>query len=132
MFEILCDNCGEELIIDDVATMDEYNKGMDYLVEEEAKIVESSLQQYLIYKCRLCESTYKFIYKDWEKRYRERVALEVMAVRKRQMFKELNPQSINPDNGLEYCGQCSGYAGDGNCLVDIIKQCTIRKDRDVV
>lgn len=56
--------------------------------------------------------------------------MEVMEVRKQKMFSEnINPQTINPDNGLEYCGQCSGYAGDGHCLVDVIKQCTIRKDK---
>ena len=132
MFEILCDNCGEELIVDHRATVDEYNKDMDYIVEDEEKIVESSLQQYLMYKCRLCEKVYKFTYKEWEKRYREKVAMEVMEVRKHRVFKAMNPQIIDPDNGLEYCGQCSGYAGDGNCLVDIIKQCTIRKDRDVI
>ena len=132
MFEILCDNCGEELMVDHRATMDEYNKDMDYIVEDEKKIVESSLQQYLMYKCRLCEKVYKFTYKEWEKRYREKVAMEVMEVRKHKMFKELNPQIVDPDNGLEYCGQCSGYAGDGNCLTDINKQCTIRKGRNVI
>jgi len=132
MFEILCDNCGEELIIDYRTTMDEYNKDMDYIVEEAGKIVESSLQQYLMYKCRLCDQTYKFTYKDWEQRYREKVAMDVMEVRKQEMFKRLNPQTIDPDNGLEYCGQCSGYAEDGNCLSDIVKQCTIRKARDVI
>jgi len=132
MFDILCDNCGEELVIDEMLTMDEYNKDMDYLLDEKGKIIESSLNQYLIYRCCLCDEVYKFTYKDWEKRYREKVATEIMEVRKRDMFISLNPQSVNPDNGLEYCGQCSGYAGDGNCMVDIIRQCTIRKDRDVV
>ena len=132
MFEILCDNCGEELVADYRSTLDEYNKDMDYIVEDIGKIVESSLQQYLVYTCMLCDKVYKFTYKDWERRYRERLAMDVMEIRKREMFKAVNPQSIDPDNGLEYCGQCSGYAGDGNCLVDIIKQCTIRKDRDVV
>lgn len=129
MFTILCDKCGEELFIDDKTTFEEYMKDADYLVEEENKIVEKSIQQYLIYQCRLCDKTYKFTYKEWEAKYRQKIAIDVMEVRKQKMFSEnVNPQAIDPDNGLEYCGQCSGYAGDGNCLVDIIKQCTIRKD----
>jgi RNase P subunit RPR2 len=130
MFSILCDKCGEKLLIDDKATLDEYMKDCDYIVEEEGKIVEKSLQQYLIYKCNLCGEIYKFTYKEWEAKYRQKIAMDVMEVRKQKMFAEnINPQTINPDNGLEYCGQCSGYAGDGHCLVDIIKQCTIRKDK---
>jgi hypothetical protein len=130
MFSISCDKCGEDLIIDDRATSDEYMKDMDYLVVEEDKIVEKSLQQYLIYRCGLCDKTYRLTYKEWEAKYRQKIAMEVMEVRKQKMFSEnINPQTINPDNGLEYCGQCSGYAGDGHCLVDVIKQCTIRKDK---
>ena len=130
MFQIGCDNCGEDLVIDDDATVTEYLRDMDYHVVEEDKIVEESLQQYLIYKCNLCDKTYKFTYKEWELRYRQTVAQHVMEVRKQKMFStEINPQAVDPDNGLEYCGQCSGYAGDGHCLVDIIKQCTIRKNK---
>ena len=130
MFEIQCDNCGEELTIDDKATIDEYMKDMDYLADDKGKVVEASIQQYLIYSCSLCDKTYNFTYKDWEARYRKVIAQQVMEVRKQQMFStEIDPQTINPDNGLEYCGQCSGYAEDGNCFVDIIKQCTIRKEK---
>lgn len=130
MFTILCDKCGGELLIDEKSTSDEYMKDADYIVEEEDRIAEKSVQQYLIYKCILCDEIYKFTYKEWEAKYREKMAMSVMEIRKQKMFSEdINPQTIDPDNGLEYCGQCSGYAGDGNCLVDVIKQCTIRKDK---
>ena len=43
-------------------------------------------------------------------------------------FSALNPGTVNADNGLEFCGQCTGYANDGYCLIDIIKQCSVRKD----
>jgi RNase P subunit RPR2 len=130
MFTILCDKCGSDILIDEKATSDEYMKDADYIVEEEDRIVEKSVQQYLIYKCILCGEIYKFTYKEWEAKYREKIAMDVMELRKQKMFAEnINPQTIDPDHGLEYCGQCSGYAGDGNCLVDVIKQCTIRKDK---
>lgn len=128
MFRIECEKCGEDLMIDDRLTMDEYLKDMDYLINETGEIVEASLQEYLIYKCPLCESTYKYTYKEWEELYRKRLAKEIMEVRKIKMFRShINPHAINPDNGIEYCGQCSGYDNEGNCLVDIINQCTIRK-----
>ncbi len=130
MFEIQCDDCGDDLIADEMATLDEYMKDADYLVDDQGKVVEESIQQYLIYKCLLCEKTYKFTYKEWEAKYRQVIAQLAMEMRKQVMFSnDINPQIINSDNGLEYCGQCSGYAGDGHCLVDIIKQCTIRKEK---
>jgi len=128
MFEIDCDNCGSNLMIDDLSTMSEYLKDADYLVDEVGAIVEKALQQYIVYRCPNCDNTYKFTYQDWEKIKRRLIAEEVMEVRKQHMFRnELNVQTIDADNGVNFCGQCSGYFNDGTCLVDIIKQCTIRK-----
>jgi len=128
MFTISCDKCEGNLIPNEFLTAEEYMKDADYFVDELGKLQEYSIQQYLIYNCRSCEKIYKFNYKEWEKRMRIKVAKEAMSLRKQKMFAEdINPHNIDPDNGLEYCGQCDGYDGEGNCLTDIIKQCTIRK-----
>jgi len=129
MLTINCEVCGGELIIDEQKTIDEYLKDADYLIDKDSgKLISNSIQQYLIYRCSICNKIYRYTYKEWEAKYREKLAMQVMEIRKQKMFAEdINPQLIDPDNGLEFCGQCSGYAGDGYCLVDIIKQCTIRK-----
>jgi len=128
MFSLECEKCGSLIQIDEHITAEEYSKDMDYLVDEVGYLVESTIQKYLIYKCSNCGATYRFTYKDWEKLIRIKVAKVAMSLRKQKMFAEdINPMIIDPDNGLEYCGQCDGYDNEGNCLVDIIKQCTIRK-----
>jgi hypothetical protein len=128
MFDLECEKCGELIQIDEYLTAEEYSKDMDYLVDEAGHLVESTIQKYLIYRCVVCGINYRFTYKDWEKRIRIKVAKMAMDLRKQKMFAEdINPMIIDPDNGLEYCGQCDGYDGEGNCLVDIIKQCTIRR-----
>jgi len=128
MFTISCDKCDGDLRINDFLTTEEYMKDSDYFIDELGKLQDDSVQQYLIYKCIQCEELYKFTYKEWEERMRIRTAREVMGLRKQKMFEQdINPYNIDPDNGLEYCGQCDGYDEEGNCLTDIIKQCTIRK-----
>lgn len=127
MFILSCEECDGRLILDEFATTSEYTKDMDYFVDELGELQEKSLQNYLIYRCDRCKKTYKYTYKDWEERMRIKIAKEAMQIKKQAMFQNIDPGSINPDNGLEYCGQCDGYDGEGNCLVDIIKQCTIRK-----
>jgi hypothetical protein len=130
MFDLECEKCGGMIQIDEYLTAEEYGKDMDYLVDEVGHLVESTIQKYLVYRCISCDATYRFTYKDWEKHIRVKVAKIAMDLRKQKMFAEdINPMMIDPDNGLEYCGQCDGYDGEGNCLVDIIKQCTIRKDK---
>lgn len=130
MFTILCDKCGNELNIDAVKTTEAYIKDdWKYEIDMDAgKLVERYIQKYLIYTCSGCKEIYKFTYKDWEERFRKEISKQAMEIKKMIAFKSINPSTINADNGLEFCGQCSGYAGDGYCLVDIIRQCSIRKD----
>jgi len=127
MFSLECTHCGGDLIVDIAATSEAYYEGANYLVDSEGEIIERTIQNYLFYRCGLCNNVYKYTYKDWEESMRKKIAKDVMAIKKIEMFKNINPASVNADNGLSYCGQCSGYAGDGYCLNDIVKQCTIRK-----
>ena len=130
MFSILCDDCKDELVMDVKTTTEAYIKD-DWKYEidlDTGKLFERSVQKYLIYKCRGCKKIYKLTYKEWEERFRMEIAREAMEVKKMMAFKDINPSTVSADNGLEFCGQCSGYAGDGYCLIDIIRQCTIRKD----
>ncbi len=126
MYTLKCDECGNEVMPDEMAKKDKNIKDMNYVVNEDGEFLESAIQQYLIYVCIKCGKKYNLSYKEWEKRFRKKIAEETMHVRKAEAFKQMNPYIINPDNGLEFCGQCDGIE-DGNCFVDIIKQCTMRK-----
>lgn len=129
MFTIKCDKCSGNLVMDMRSTMNNYIKD-DWKYEidiDTGKLIEDSIQKYLIYTCKKCGTNYKFTYKEWEKRYRKELATQIMEIKKMKVFRTLNPAAIKEENGIEFCGQCSGYAGDGYCLVDIIKQCSIRK-----
>lgn len=127
MFEITCDKCGTNLFLDYNTTANEYKKDAHYNIDKDSgKIIEASIQQYLVYTCPLCNTSCKFTYADWERRYRKSMAEYIMEFRKQEMFKNLDPRTLDPDNGVAFCGQCSGYNNDGYCLKDIIKQCTIR------
>jgi hypothetical protein len=128
MIDIECDNCGNQLYIDDVETANEYGKELSVLLTEDGDLMEDTIPGYLVYKCPACELSYKFSYKDWEKRYRFKIVNQVMEFRKMEMFKtDINPYGVNLDDGIEFCGQCTGYDGEGNCPVGIVRQCTIRK-----
>jgi len=130
MFDIECDVCGAPLVVDEMMTIDEYHKDANYLFDDIWVIADDSLQDYIVYRCIECKAVYRFNYADWSLRYRRSIAKYVMESRKQKMFADqIDPKKINPNNGLEFCGQCSGSEGDGNCWADVIKQCTIRKDK---
>jgi len=129
MLSIRCEKCDGVLVADEVATTTMYLKDdFNYIVSlDTGKLEEDSIQDYLIYRCNKCGSIFNITYKEWDRRYRIEIANEVMEIRKRFAFKNLNPETVKEDNGVDFCGKCSGYAGDGYCLVDIINQCLLRK-----
>jgi len=114
-------------MLDELATRDEYLKDVGCMVDESGRLIEDTIQQYLIYRCQNCNSTFKLTYKEWERLFRMKVAWEVMQLKKALMFRnEINMLLVNPDNGITFCGQCDGVDSEGNCYNDVIKQCTIR------
>jgi hypothetical protein len=128
MFSVKCDKCGGTLLLDDAATMENYLKDdVVYRLFDDGVLDESVIQDYLIYVCEDCREIYKFNYRDWESRFRREIALAVMELKKREALRKVNPETISEDSGLEFCGQCFGFSGDGYCLKDMIKQCTLRK-----
>jgi hypothetical protein len=129
MIEFKCDVCDNLVIFDEVATRLEYYLDADYLVDDVGKIIDETLQQYLVYKCTYCNKIYKLTYVDWEYRVREKIAKDIMLARKFNVFKNIvDPSKVDPDNGLEWCGKCDGIE-DGYCFTDIIKVCNIRQGK---
>jgi len=58
MLPIKCDKCAGNLRIDEPLTIEEYMKDMDYFVDEVGVLQESSIQQYMFYRCSVCEELY--------------------------------------------------------------------------
>ena len=126
MLGIDCGECNGLLLFDEFFTRNEYLKDADYIVDDAGEIVDSAVQQYLMYKCSRCNKLYKFTYMEWEKKARTKIAKEIMIARKLKVFREVvDPANVDPDNGLEWCGKCDGIDNEGNCFTDIIKVCTI-------
>lgn len=128
MFSINCDDCDNSLMFDYDNTVDNYTKEVDYKTQPLDFIMEKVLANYLLYVCSSCDKKYKYTYKELERKLRESVSKDVVGAKKAKMFREdINFDLIKPGCGVEYCGQCTGIDNKGNCSLDLIKQCTIRK-----
>jgi len=128
MFTVRCDTCGADLYINQEATMKLYMDNKDhYRLFEDGVLDESTIVDYIIFTCSKCKEQFKFNYRDWEARYRRDLVSNIMEIKKREAFKNLNPSIIKASSGTNFCGQCTGSEGTGYCLNDIIKQCSVRK-----
>jgi hypothetical protein len=128
MLEVICDNCGDILALDEISTFEDYKKDHGIILKEDGTLSEESIPTYIVFKCLSCNSLYKLTYEEWFEKVKFKIAESAMHARRLEIFKEhINPYIIDPDNGLEFCGKCPGIDNEGNCYVDIIKQCPIRR-----
>lgn len=127
LIEIKCDKCKKGRIVFDYdITLNNLLINVDFHNDLIKYIQDKWVSSVLYYKCDNCGNVVEYTFKEIEEKARESVARDVMNIRKQSMFRTINPKTINPDNGLEFCGICDGIDGEGNCYSDIVKQCTIK------
>lgn len=127
MLDILCEHCRNIMILDELSTFESYKEDGRTKLNEDGTLAEESIPEYLIFKCLKCDATCNLTYKEWFDQVKQKIARDVLYSTRQELFKKhINPHIIDPDNGLEFCGQCPGVDNEGNCYVDIIKQCPMR------
>jgi predicted nucleic-acid-binding Zn-ribbon protein len=128
MFNIICDKCGGSMAVDQKITLDNYVAKVDYIRDGLDKICDIALNSYLTYRCTSCLYQTNYTMAEVELKLREDLTLEVKKYRKNHVFRNvINPLYIDQDSGLEFCGRCLGVDDEGNCYIDVIKQCPFRR-----
>jgi len=123
---IPCVKCGGLLIVDEASTTNLYNKKMFYEFEDVNKLVESMIDQRIVFTCRMCKSEELLTYEDWMNRFRKHTTEKILQIRTIHLL-TLHKNNIDETSGVSYCGGCLGYGGDGWCLNCIIEKCGLGK-----
>ena len=126
MYNIKCEVCGGYLDFDYEATIQRFLNNVSYSTDDIKYIQDKWVTTGLCYKCVNCSKDFYYKWQQVELKTREAIAEDVMLFRRTQMFNKIDRSSIDPDNGISYCGLCSGIDGKGNCYNDFLQQCTIR------
>ena len=127
MLDLLCPTCGKSLIIRYNETLNTFLSKVDYLKNDIPFIKETASKIEVGYYCGFCEGTFNFTFDEIFEKFLDRIVYDVKKYRKIHIFKNyINPHSINPDNGMIYCGACLGVDELGNCYNDIYLQCPVK------
>ena len=127
MFKIKCDNCNNYIVLNQKKTMDYYMDTMQYTIERVGNINYDQIPLFTFYKCHGCKKEYKFDVKEYELRVKKTLVEMALKIKRSELLSSINPYNIDPDNGMEFCGICEGYDQKGNCFVDMVKQCPLRR-----
>ncbi|HLD90913.1 MAG TPA: hypothetical protein VI911_07875 [Patescibacteria group bacterium] len=129
MYDIKCTECKGLLIVDMELSREHLWTSDKVMYTNTGVLIEETINSELVYRCINCEKLFNLTYKDWESQIRKQLAEEIMHLKRRISFRSLDPYIIDPDNGLTFCGQCPGYDNLGNCFLDIVTRCELRKQK---
>lgn len=130
MFNLKCDQCNYPLELDNNLTMENYLAKVDYLKDSIDNITNIATSTPLYYTCTMCGGKQEHSLSEVITKFKQQLILDVKTFRKIHIFRNfINPLAINPDNGMAYCGNCIGVE-NGNCYIDVIKQCPFKEGSD--
>ena len=124
---LTCDLCETgRLYYDPSSTFDFYFVPETFSAAEISKIIDESINQYLVFKCSSCGITKKYTFKDIEKKARKNMYRQII---NSIAIKELrNSGAIGFVNKtMIYCGKCEGFDGKGSCPIRIFDDCKLKR-----
>jgi len=127
MIDFNCDKCKSKVVLNEVITIKAYVDILNYEAINTGELVSNTLPSFLYYQCIECGEKYKLDFKEFELRVRKSMVEKAVKLKNINLRSQINPYSIDPDNGITECGMCDGIDGKGICFTDYFKQCPIRK-----
>jgi hypothetical protein len=124
---IECDFCDEGLLsYSSSETFEAYFSPESFALAEMDKILDETINEYLIFICGTCGISVKYTYKDVEKKIRENMYNKVIFSLALKEFRDSGAIGF-VDKTLIYCGKCNGFNGKGACPVRIFNECKLKR-----
>lgn len=122
-----CDFCEKgNLIYSPSKTLDAYFIPESFALSEIDKIIDKHFNEYLVFECRICGSSVRYIFKEIEKKIRDDLYKKIIEIVAVQGFKDNNVIGF-ADKTLIYCNKCKGINGKGGCFVKVFEDCKLKK-----
>lgn len=122
-----CDFCEKgKLTYNPSKTFDAYFIPETFALSEISEIIDKSINEYLVFECRICDSNVRYTFKDIEKKIRDDLYEKVIDMVATKEFRDIG--AINFANKtLIYCGKCNGIDGKGSCFIKIFEDCKLKE-----
>ena len=108
-------------------TYNEYFRASNYLSDEKGKLLEESIQLFLVYQCGSCGKEFNLTFGEVEEILRKEIAKKVYEYKAAQyIIDEFQPRDVTNNNVMILCGECKGLDGEGRCPDSFYERCILR------
>jgi hypothetical protein len=124
-----CPKClGGRLFFDYHKTYNEYFRASNYLSDKRGKLLEETIQLFLVYQCNKCGKEFNLTFGEVEEILRKEIAAKVYEYKASQYIREeFQPSDVTNNNVMILCGECRGFDGEGRCPDSFYERCILRK-----
>lgn len=121
-----CEFCGSTALI--YRPMDTFNnyEQFDTEVIDIKKVINDPNNNYLIFKCMMCEALIKYTFKDIEKNIKNGIYEYIVGSIARDQYKNISSIETTKKFFI-YCGKCKGWDGKGSCPVEVFDKCELKR-----
>lgn len=121
-----CDLCEEgTMFFDPSSTMESYFVPETFVMSEIDEVIDKTINEYLVFRCRKCRTLVKYTFKDIEKKVRDVLYKNLISMVSMQELKNSNLGLVK--KVLVYCGKCQGFDGKGSCPIKIYEGCKLKR-----
>ena len=121
-----CDFCEDGMLYYDPSeTFNSYFVPETFVLSEINEIIDKTINEYSVFKCRDCKATVKYTFKDIEKKVRDVIYKNIINM---VSIKELRNSDLNfVSKVFRHCGKCPGFDSKGSCPVKIFDECKLKR-----
>jgi hypothetical protein len=122
---LACEICEGPIHLNSHLTINAYSRTIDLSIRSSiTKNIDDIINQYLVYKCKVCGQEYRYTYKEIEKLARKKLTERLLLKSARE---GMHKSPLITEKYYIYCGKCSGYDGKGSCPLKIFNDCKIKE-----
>lgn len=121
-----CDFCDEgTMFFDPSETLNSYFVPETFIMSEIEEVIDKTINEYLVFRCRKCRALTKYTFKDIEKKIRDVLYGNIINM---ISIKELRNSNLNVVKKVFiYCSVCPGWDGKGSCPIAMYEKCKLKK-----
>ena len=88
MLDILCEDCGNLMVLDELSTFEGYKKDGKLKLNEFGELDEECIPKHIVFRCLKCDSICNLSYEEWFNKVKYKIAKDVMYATRQELFKK--------------------------------------------
>jgi len=108
-------------------TMESYLDSSVFVLDDIENIKDAIISDFITFECVECEAEVRYTYRSIDKIVRKTLSKLIIDNYTKEAIYGGNIPFDKIDRVFVYCGKCSGFDGNGSCLLSSFEKCKLKR-----